>query len=580
MLAGGADKLALTRALNLQMSRDPALGVSVNRHGMSRAEERERSAIAVRRFVELWREDESAEVRRAREFAFALAWPSAHGRVSNHLDLFLPTLRALASDEQQARWLPAAEAFRMLGCFACTELGHGSFVRGLETTATFIPASAGKPSCFEVHTPTATAQKCWIGTGAQLATHAAVFAQLVAPAARGPSERRSAAAASHGSGQLRRWGIVVLLVQLRDTTTGRLLPGVSTRDLGPKMGRNGLDNGLMAFSHVRVPRTSLLSRFTSVAPDGTVTPSPLAQLAYGALVDGRALMVAASRACLSIAVTVATRHAARRRQFPEPSPVASPTPAEASGQALAAAELDGADRRLIGVAATLAATTAGARWAPAQVPRGSAPLAALGTPPPGAGETAVLDYPLHLARLVPQLGLSLCLLPAAESVQRLCGQAAAATRHGRVDVLKRAHCVSAAAKAEATWLAKAGIEACRQACGGFGYSSLSGLPGLSDDFAVMPTWEGDNHLMALQGSRLLLQGAQLCMTGSAAEDLPEEVRFLAEEPAQAIDQEHPSDSPGSAAGARQAALFRQVLSAAAAAAAVSADSESPGGGAG
>ena len=161
MLAGGADKLALTRALNLQMSRDPALGVSVNRHGMSRAEERERSAIAVRRFVELWREDESAEVRRAREFAFALAWPSAHGRVSNHLDLFLPTLRALASDEQQARWLPAAEAFRMLGCFACTELGHGSFVRGLETTATFIPASAGKPSCFEVHTPTATAQKCW-----------------------------------------------------------------------------------------------------------------------------------------------------------------------------------------------------------------------------------------------------------------------------------------------------------------------------------------------------------------------------------------------------------------------------------
>lgn len=161
VLAGGAEQLVLTRALNLQMSRDPALGVSVHRHGMTRAEERERSALAVRRFVELWRGDESAEVRRAREFAFALAWPSAHGRVSNHLDLFLPTLRALASDEQQARWLPAAEAFRMLGCFACTELGHGSFVRGLETTATFIPARGNTPSCFEVHTPTETAQKCW-----------------------------------------------------------------------------------------------------------------------------------------------------------------------------------------------------------------------------------------------------------------------------------------------------------------------------------------------------------------------------------------------------------------------------------
>lgn len=410
-----------------------------------------------------------------------------------------------------------------------------------------------------------SAPRCRIGTGAQLATHAVVFAQLVAPAARESTGQRSASAVPRVSASLRRWGIVVLLVQLRDTTTGRLLPGVCTRDLGPKMGRNGLDNGLMAFSHVRVPRTSLLSRFTSVSPSGIVTPSPLAQLAYGALVDGRALMVAASRACLSIAVTVATRHAARRRQFPEPASAIPPALTGPPSQAVTALRT-AADRRMMGVAATEAATTAGARWAPQQPPRGSAALAAIAPPTPGAGETAVLDYPLHLSRLVPQLGLSLCLLPAAKCVQQLCSQAAAASREGRVDVLKRAHCVSAAAKAETTWLAKAGIETCRQACGGFGYSSLSGLPGLSDDFAVMPTWEGDNHLMALQGSRLLLQGAQLCLTGSAAEDLPEEVRFLSEGSGETIDQENTSgsDSTGSAAGARQACTMREVLAAAAA----------------
>ena len=160
-LAGGREALAAKRALDLEMSRDPALSVSLRRHGMGRPEERELSAVAVRRFLELLRADESDETRRTRSFLFALAWPGAHGRASNHLDLFMPCIRALASDAQLARWLPAAESFRMLGCFACTELGHGSFVRGLETTATFIPASASRPACLEVHTPTETAQKCW-----------------------------------------------------------------------------------------------------------------------------------------------------------------------------------------------------------------------------------------------------------------------------------------------------------------------------------------------------------------------------------------------------------------------------------
>jgi len=160
-LAGGRENLAARRALDLEMSRDPALSASLRRHGMPRAQERELSAIAVRRFIELLRNDETEETRRARSFLFALAWPGAHGRASNHMDLFLPCIRALASDAQLERWVPAAESFRMLGCFACTELGHGSFVRGLETTATFVPAAAGRPACLEVHTPSDSAQKCW-----------------------------------------------------------------------------------------------------------------------------------------------------------------------------------------------------------------------------------------------------------------------------------------------------------------------------------------------------------------------------------------------------------------------------------
>ena len=63
----------------------------------------------------------------------------------------------------------------VIGCFAMTELAHGSNVAGLETTATFDPASDE----FVIHTPHLGATKWWIGGAASTATHAAVFAQMV-----------------------------------------------------------------------------------------------------------------------------------------------------------------------------------------------------------------------------------------------------------------------------------------------------------------------------------------------------------------------------------------------------------------
>ena len=55
-----------------------------------------------------------------------------------------------------------------------TELGHGSNVAGIETTATFDFASDE----FIIHTPTLTATKWWIGGAAESATHAVVFCQM------------------------------------------------------------------------------------------------------------------------------------------------------------------------------------------------------------------------------------------------------------------------------------------------------------------------------------------------------------------------------------------------------------------
>ncbi len=56
-----------------------------------------------------------------------------------------------------------------------TELGHGTFVRGLETTATYDTESQE----FILHTPTLTATKWWPGGMGKTSTHAVVMARLV-----------------------------------------------------------------------------------------------------------------------------------------------------------------------------------------------------------------------------------------------------------------------------------------------------------------------------------------------------------------------------------------------------------------
>ena len=44
------------------------------------------------------------------------------------------------------------------------------------------------------------------------------------------------------------------------------------------------------------------------------------------------------------------------------------------------------------------------------------------------------------------------------------------------------------------------MEAARRACGGHGYSLLSGLPTLFTHYVQNVTWEGDNNVMLLQVS--------------------------------------------------------------------------------
>lgn len=73
--------------------------------------------------------------------------------------MFIPALKNLGTVEQQAEWVPKALELKVIGAYAQTELGHGTFIRGLETTATYDPSTKE----FVINSPTITAYKWWPG---------------------------------------------------------------------------------------------------------------------------------------------------------------------------------------------------------------------------------------------------------------------------------------------------------------------------------------------------------------------------------------------------------------------------------
>ncbi|XP_062520346.1 peroxisomal acyl-coenzyme A oxidase 1-like isoform X2 [Corticium candelabrum] len=205
--------------------------------------------------------------------------------------MFQPAIQSLGTDEQIAKWMPLARNYRLLGTYAQTELGHGTYLRGLETTATYDPKSQE----FVLHSPTLTSIKWWPGGLGKSSTHAVVMARLIA---RG-----------------RDHGIHPFIVQLRSLEDHVPLEGITVGDIGPKMGYATSDNGFLQLTNVRIPRDQMLMRYSQVAPDGTY--SRLAggeKLMYGTMLTVRCYLIRYSAIGLSMALTTAVRYSVVRRQ--------------------------------------------------------------------------------------------------------------------------------------------------------------------------------------------------------------------------------------------------------------------------
>ncbi|KSU77717.1 Acyl-coenzyme A oxidase [Pseudarthrobacter enclensis] len=355
-----------------------------------------------------------------------VADPSLQIKAGVQWGLFGSAVMHLGTAGHQAKWLPGIMSLDIPGCFAMTETGHGSDVASIATTATYDPA-AGE---FVIHTPFRAAWKDYIGNAATDGLGAVVFAQLITQGV------------NHG--------VHAFYVDLRDPATKEFLPGIGGEDDGIKGGLNGIDNGRLHFTNVRIPRTNLLNRYGDVAADGTYS-SPIASpgrrffTMLGTLVQGRVSLDGAAVAASKVALKAAIQYATERRQF------------NASSH---------------------------------------------------TDEEVLLDYQRHQRRLFTRLATTYAAGFAHEQLLRKFDDVfsgAADTDEDRQDL----ETLAAALKPLSTWHALDTLQECREACGGAGFLIENRFASLRADLDVYATFEGDNTvLLQLVAKRLLADYAK------------------------------------------------------------------------
>nr|XP_007155689.1 hypothetical protein PHAVU_003G222800g [Phaseolus vulgaris]ESW27683.1 hypothetical protein PHAVU_003G222800g [Phaseolus vulgaris] len=347
-----------------------------------------------------------------------------------HWGMFIPAIKGQGTEEQQQKWLPLAQKMQIIGCYAQTELGHGSNVQGLETTATFDP----KTDEFVIHSPTLTSSKWWPGGLGKVSTHAIVYARLIT------------------DGQDH--GVHGFIVQLRSLDDHLPLPGITVGDIGMKFGNgayNSMDNGVLRFDHVRIPRNQMLMRVSQVTREGKYAQSSVPrQLVYGTMVYVRQTIVSDASLAMSRAVCIATRYSAVRRQF-------------------------------------------GSKQ--------------------GSLETQVIDYKTQQARLFPLLASAYAFRFVGEWLKWLYMDVMKRLQANDFSTLPEAHACTAGLKSLTTSATADGIEECRKLCGGHGYLCSSGLPELFAVYIPTCTYEGDNIVLLLQVARHLIKSISQLRSG-------------------------------------------------------------------
>lgn len=158
-----------------------------------------------------------------------------------HLILYGKSVLALGTEKH----LPLAKKANLLeviGCLMMTEEGGGSDIAGTRTTAAF----DNKTREFTINTPSRKATKAFIGGAAKNANRTVLFARLILNG--------------------KDYGVHGFEMEIRKN--GELIPGMKVKDMGKKLGLNGVDNAYVTFENVRIPYDSLLDRYCEISKEG------------------------------------------------------------------------------------------------------------------------------------------------------------------------------------------------------------------------------------------------------------------------------------------------------------------------
>ncbi|XP_070507364.1 acyl-coenzyme A oxidase 1-like [Chironomus tepperi] len=297
---GGADKVKEKRYIENYFLSDKDLNLELDTSYLSYKDKYEeavrRSVVVYKKLYKLHAEmggNQEDFVKIMENLRYTMGAINAEGNpFALHFSMFALTILNMTNDEQKAEWLPRIFNCNILGTYAQTELGHGTYIQRLETTATYDP----KTKEFTLNSPTLTSYKWWPGNLGHTVNHAVVMAQL------------------YSQGKCH--GIQPFFVQLRDTETHKPLPGIDIGDIGNKVGFQTVNNGFLGFKNVKIPYKNMLMKNSKLLEDGTFVKPKNPKLNYGTMVIIRVHLVIEAAFRIAKATTIALRYSMVRRQSP------------------------------------------------------------------------------------------------------------------------------------------------------------------------------------------------------------------------------------------------------------------------
>ncbi|XP_071370389.1 acyl-coenzyme A oxidase-like protein, partial [Centroberyx affinis] len=322
--------------------------------------------------------------------------------------LFGGAITNLGSPEQKETWYMPVLNLQFTGMFAMTERGHGSNVRGILTEARYDPLTQE----FIIHTPCVDAQKMYIGNSMK-GNFASVFAQLI----------------MDGQSQ----GPHCFIVPIRDKH-GVMYPGVTAIDMKHKEGLHGVDNGILIFDGVRIPRENLLRKFGRVSADG-VYSSPIQNKSrrfnamLAALTPTRLCLTVQAMAAMKLGLIIAVRYSHSRRQFG----------------------------------------------------------------PKDQDEVKIIEHQTQYLRLMPHLAAALALTFTTRHAAAMMDDVLCSGKD--LGSSRSLQALMAGLKAYSTWQNLQCLQECRECTGGMGFMMENRISALKCDSDVFVTYEGDNVVM-------------------------------------------------------------------------------------